>query len=108
DVRELAERFLAWFHVNPANPHIESFLARITNVSPLRFREAGAGALVFAAFIAVEGWGLHKRRVWAEWLTIVATSLLIPVEIYELYEKKSVGKLVALVLNVAVVMYLAR
>jgi uncharacterized membrane protein (DUF2068 family) len=108
DLHELAERFLEGFHVNPANPHVESFLAKVTSCPPRTLREISAGALVFAAFFFVEAWGLHKRRVWAEWLTIIATSLLIPVEIYELVEKRSKGKFVALVVNVLVVVYLAR
>lgn len=108
DLHEALQNVILWFHVNPTNPHVEKVLAKLTPLQPRTLEEIGAGALVFAAFILVEAWGLHNRRVWAEWLTIVATSLLIPVEIYELYEKKSVGKLVALVINVAVVIYLAR
>jgi uncharacterized membrane protein (DUF2068 family) len=31
----------------------------------------------------VEGGGLFYRKRWAEWLTVVATSLLVPLEVYE-------------------------
>jgi uncharacterized membrane protein (DUF2068 family) len=45
-------------------------------------------------------------RRWAEYLTFVATTLLLPLEIYELAHKLSPLKMVTLVLNIAVVVYL--
>ena len=50
--------------------------------------------------------GLWLGRRWAEYLTFIATSLLIPYEIYELYIRVSVLKLLAFVINVLVVAYL--
>jgi len=66
-------------------------------------------AVIFAAFAAVEAVeavGLWRNRRWAEYLTFVVTTALIPYEIYELTLKVSVLKLVAFVLNVLVVVYL--
>jgi hypothetical protein len=37
----------------------------------------------------VEGVGLWLRKRWAEWLTVIATSLLVPFEIYELIHRPS-------------------
>ena len=37
-----------------------------------------------AALEITEGVGLFYRKRWAEWLTVVATSLLVPIEVYEL------------------------
>ena len=66
-------------------------------------------ALIFfgyACLEATEGVGLWFGKRWAEYLTLIATSLLIPYEIYELYLRISVLKVVAFVLNVLVVAYL--
>ena len=66
-------------------------------------------ALIFFAYAsleAVEGVGLWLNKRWAEYLTFIATSLLIPYEIYELYLRISIFKSVAFVLNVLVVVYL--
>ena len=41
-------------------------------------------------------------------LTIVATSLLIPVEVYELCKHPGAGKVVTILVNVLIVLYLAR
>ena len=62
--------------------------------------------LAYASLEAVEGVGLWFNRRWAEYLTFIATSVLIPYEIYELYLRVSVVKVVAFVLNVLVVAYL--
>jgi len=43
---------------------------------------------------------------WAEWFTIIITSSLVPVEIYELYRHPTATKILVLIINVAVVIYL--
>lgn len=42
----------------------------------------------------------------AEWLTIIITSSLIPLEIYEIYLHFAVAKVALLVLNIGIVVYL--
>jgi uncharacterized membrane protein (DUF2068 family) len=54
----------------------------------------------------IEGVGLWFRKRWAEYLTFVATSLLLPVEVYELTVRVSPFKMFALIVNLAVVVYL--
>jgi uncharacterized membrane protein (DUF2068 family) len=65
--------------------------------------------LVIAAYAALEGAeavGLWFQRRWAEYLTFIATTALLPVEIYELSHKLSPLKIITFLLNVAVVIYL--
>jgi uncharacterized membrane protein (DUF2068 family) len=54
----------------------------------------------------VEGVGLWGGWLWAEYLAAVATSVFIPIEVYELSEHATVFKAVALLVNVAAVGYL--
>ena len=56
----------------------------------------------------VEAYGLHKRRRWAEYLTVFATGLFIPFEIYEVLEKLTLIRGGALILNILVVIFLIR
>jgi uncharacterized membrane protein (DUF2068 family) len=65
------------------------------------------GLVGYALLEGTEGIGLAMRRRWAEYLTVVATALLIPYEVYELGHHATLFKLGALLLNVAVVAYLA-
>lgn len=64
---------------------------------------------VFAVYAVVEGleaWGLWYQRRWAEYLTFLVTASLLPLEIYELSQNLTPFKLIAFVINVAVVAYL--
>jgi uncharacterized membrane protein (DUF2068 family) len=64
-------------------------------------------ALVYATLEATEGVGLAMRRRWAEYLTVIATGILIPYEAYEVIMHPTLFKVGALLLNLAVVGYLA-
>jgi uncharacterized membrane protein (DUF2068 family) len=66
-------------------------------------------ALVAAAYAVLEGLeavGLWLMKRWAEYLTFVATTALLPLEVYELTKRVSPFKVVALVVNLAIVAYL--
>jgi len=65
--------------------------------------------LVFAVYALVEGleaFGLWYQRRWAEYLTFLVTTSLLPLEVYELAHSLSPLKLLTFVINVAVVAYL--
>ena len=63
--------------------------------------------ILYAALEATEGVGLALRRRWAEYLTVIATGILIPYEAYEVVLHATLFKVGALLLNLAVVGYLA-
>jgi uncharacterized membrane protein (DUF2068 family) len=57
---------------------------------------------------AIESWALFKDKPWGEWLVVIATSGLIPFEIYEIIERPRITRVLVLVVNALVVAYLAR
>ena len=63
-------------------------------------------ALVYALVEGIEAIGLWFAKRWAEYLTLLVTASLLPVEVYELTHSLSPFKVTALVVNVAVVAYL--
>lgn len=105
DLHELGVGLVEWLGIDPASPRVESVLAKLTGLTPMRI---GIGALVVASMYLLQVYGLHRRRVWAEWLTVILTSSLIPLEIYHLVTHASFGKVLALIANVAIVVYLLR
>ncbi len=69
-------------------------------------RLVGAVFAVYALVEGIEAWGLWYQKRWAEYLTFLVTTSLLPLEIYELANRLTVFKLLAFVINVAVVAYL--
>jgi uncharacterized membrane protein (DUF2068 family) len=63
-------------------------------------------AFAYSLLEGTEGIGLAMRRRWAEYLTVIATGVLIPFEAYEVVNKVTLFRVGALLLNVAVVGYL--
>ncbi|MGA5130394.1 DUF2127 domain-containing protein [Streptomyces olivoreticuli] len=61
---------------------------------------------VYAVLEGVEAVGLWRARRWAEYLTFVATTVLLVPEVYELTGHISATKILTLVINLAVVVYL--
>jgi uncharacterized membrane protein (DUF2068 family) len=66
----------------------------------------GSGAILYGLLFGVEGVGLWKAKRWAEYLVVVTTGLLIPVEIYELTRRLTSVRITALVINLLAVGYL--
>ena len=56
----------------------------------------------------VEGWALQRNHWWGPWLVVAASGVLLPFELVELVRKPRLGHLIILVLNVVMVIYLAR
>ena len=50
--------------------------------------------------------GLWWAKRWAEYLTFLATALLLPVEVYEIINKQTPLKIIGFIINIAVVIYL--
>jgi uncharacterized membrane protein (DUF2068 family) len=73
-------------------------------------REVGLAVTAFgyAILMGSEGVALYLRRPWARWFTIVATSSLIPVELYEIARAVHPLRIVVLLANILVVIYLWR
>ena len=66
----------------------------------------GVAIAAYAALEGVEAIGLWLGRRWAEYLTFVATVVFVPYEIYELTKSVTALKVLALVINLAIVAYL--
>jgi uncharacterized membrane protein (DUF2068 family) len=60
----------------------------------------------YAVLEGVEAVGLWFAKRWAEYLTFIATTVLLIPEVYELTGRITVIKIIALIINLAVVIYL--
>ena len=79
---------------------------KLTNLQHVQLTTVGIIAFLYALLFIVEGVGLWKGKRWAEYLTIIATSSLVPVEIYELVQHVTWPRIATLVINLLVMGYL--
>jgi uncharacterized membrane protein (DUF2068 family) len=85
------------------------FLHELDKVFSLRGAQLhllGAAVAAYAVLELVEAVGLWFAKRWAEYLTFVATAVFLPLEVYELTKSLSPLKVIALVVNLAIVVYL--
>jgi len=107
--RDLAETLNDWIdllRVDPDNRIIHWILNKLLAISPNQLKAASVGTFIYAAVLLTEGIGLLLRKRWAEYLTIIATSGLIPVELYEIARHVTVSRIGVLAVNLAIVAYL--
>ena len=69
-------------------------------------RRIGAGAFIYACTRMVEGTGLIMHKTWAEYFTVILTTLGLPVEIFELLHRFTWLKVAALLANLLILAYL--
>ena len=81
-------------------------LDRLFSLRSGTLREAGIGLLAYGVLEGVEAVGLWYGKRWAEYLTFIATSILLPLEIYEIIHRRSALKVIGFLINLAVVIYL--
>src|SRR3954447_18042844 len=89
DLGEALEHFASRLHLDPENWLVHEAVSRVTRIDRSQLKGLGAGTLFYAALESVEGVGLLLRRHWAEYLTVIATAVLLPPEIYEIVQKAS-------------------
>jgi uncharacterized membrane protein (DUF2068 family) len=81
-------------------------LERAANLTPNNIKGLGIVSFIYAGLFLTEGIGLWLVKRWAEWFTVIITSSLVPLEVYEIYRHPSPIKILVLVINIAVVGYL--
>jgi uncharacterized membrane protein (DUF2068 family) len=106
DVSEIADKLMRWLHVDPDGRIFYAIVERVSFLDDHRLRQISAGTFFYATLLYTEGFGLWFEKRWAEWLTIIATSTFIPIEIYEIVRHARPFKVALLVLNVVIVLYL--
>lgn len=94
--------------LDPDNGFASAVIAQADSIDHTLLLAFAAVIFIFGVFNLIESWGLHRRLRWAEWLTVIATALLIPYELYHVIVKFGLLKLIILVINILIVYYLAR
>ncbi|HXP66381.1 MAG TPA: DUF2127 domain-containing protein [Steroidobacteraceae bacterium] len=105
----LAAKLLSWAQARPYGLEhriVGQLLEWFGSLSVSRIHALRIVTLAYAAVFAIEGIGLWLEKRWAEWLTTIITASLIPLEAWEIILRPTIGKVLILLANVAVVAYL--
>ncbi len=104
--QETLERLVTQLRLDPQNHLIHTLISRLTGIDRMHLRAIEAGTFFYAVLHMIEGIGLLLERDWAGYLVVVATSSLVPFEIYEITRRFSPARITLLITNLAIVSYL--
>jgi len=106
DLSSTLEHWVNALRIDPENHYVHKVLSRALDVNPRQLKLLSVGTFFYSALFFTEGIGLLLRKRWAEYFTIISTGALIPLEIYELVKHVTPVKILVMILNVAIVVYL--
>jgi uncharacterized membrane protein (DUF2068 family) len=100
------EPWIELLRVDPQKQYIYRVLEKLSNLDARRLKELSVGTFFYSALFLTKGTGLGLRKRWAEYFTIVSTSLFIRLEIYELAKRVTLAKGILILVNAGIVAYL--
>ena len=106
DVATEVANWINFFRVDPERIFIHKLLEKLSVVDDHKLKEFSIGTFLYSGLLLTEGIGLAFRKRWAEYFTIIMTASLIPLELYSLYHHLTGAKVIVLLINIAVVVYL--
>ncbi len=106
DAWVMAESLLALLHINTDRHVAQLFLDFADDITDTRLWAAAQIAVVYSALRFAEAYGLWQQRTWAEWVAFGSGTLLIPLEIRELFRGVTWLRSVLFVGNVLIVLYM--
>jgi uncharacterized membrane protein (DUF2068 family) len=106
DLARVFSLLLETLHINADTRLMHALVLKIDALQPHSLQLAGLISLSYAALLLAEGIGLWLEFSWAAYVTVVSTSLLVPFEVYELVERVTLTRIILLVVNVIIVVYL--
>ena len=90
--------------------HSASVLAQhlAAAVNPHDLRLAATALTLDGLLVLFEGWALWRGYPWGAWLVVLSTAALLPIEVVGLWHDPRIGRLILLLGNLAVALYLLR
>ena len=106
EIATLFSLLLEALHLNADNHYLHALVLKVDALQPHSVLTMSVVSMAYAGLLFTEGLGLWFERAWAAYLTVIATSVFIPLELYEIIERITAPRLSILLLNVVIVLYL--
>jgi uncharacterized membrane protein (DUF2068 family) len=107
DIGLLAIHALDKLHVPPGASLATYTIQGASSVTPDKIKGLIAFAALYSTIRFVEGYGLWLARIWAEWFAIASGTVYLPFELYEVIRRPTMLHVAILLVNVAIVLYMA-
>ena len=107
DLQDAALNLLAWLHIDPDRRIAHAFVRAAERMSDANILNVVAIVLLYSSLRFLESYGLWRQRIWAEWLAIVSGAIYLPFELRALIRHPSAIHWAVLLINIAIVMYIA-
>jgi len=108
DLHALSGDIVAHLHLNPAKKYPHIFIDLFSSLNDQRLWLMAGMALLYSTIRLVEAYGLWKQKTWAEWLALLGGCIYLPLEVYEIWRKATVLHISALVVNLVIVLLVAK
>lgn len=102
----LAEHLLTLLHISTDRRPAQIFLDFADTITDARLWAAASIAFCYALLRFTEAYGLWKERTWAEWVAFVSGTLLLPLEVRELFRGVTFWRCALLIGNLVIILYM--
>ncbi len=107
DLEESAQNLLYFLHIDPDRRISHALMHLAGRMMDANLLTVLAIALLYSSLRFIESYGLWRQRVWAEWLAIISGAVYLPLELYKLIRRPNLVHWVILLINIAIVVYIA-
>ncbi len=106
DLGKTLERWFNALHFDNENRFISLIVGKAELVSHHRIRLFSIGTALYGMLCSVEGVGLMRHKVWAEYLTLWLSASFVPWEAYEVLRHANLWRITILLMNLGITGYL--
>lgn len=108
DLDDVVDRLVELLRLAPDGKLVHWLYDQADTISDGTLKKIASVGVVYGGLLCTEGYGLLRRRKWAEELVVVGTLIPVPFELYEIVREPGLKRILVLLLNLAIVGYLLR
>ena len=107
DPWDIADGLLHLLHISPDHHFAQVFLDWADMLTDAKLWAVAGAAGAYSILRFAEAYGLWYARAWAEWIALISGAIYLPFEIYKLMHRQNLFHVSVLVINLAIVIYMA-
>ena len=106
DLTDTLDHIFREMHFDPEHGVVDLIMDKVALVTHHKLRLISLGSVLYAGLCCTEAYGLLRRRVWAEFVTLWLSASFLPWETYEIVREPNLWHATIILVNLLVVAYL--